>query len=142
MRNRLCLRMWNSTISTVFTTQAHGELTRTGCRDKKAEPMASLDYWFAVVNSCVYYCGFFHTVPTELKRCNASGKCGRSVRLVTKCTITYCERNRMDLEAAFLHTYAHRQGTLACRCSFESSTFLTFIFKVKDSNRLRREVRM
>ena len=57
----------------------------------------------------------------------------RNVRL---CTVN----KRRDLEAPILHTFAPRQGTFACQFSSKSSTSLTFIFKVKELNRIYWQV--
>ena len=74
--------------------------------------------------------------PYVIKWLNCeSMRSSRNVRL--------CITNkRLDLKEPILHADACRQGTLPSPFSSKSSTFLTFLLKLKDLNRVHCEFRM
>ena len=78
-------------------------------------------------------------VPTAL-----NGVSYRAVRAsVSHKMYDYAARtNGWTWKRRFRHTYACWQDTSASRLSSKSSTFLTFIFKVKYSNRVHWEVHL
>ena len=79
----------------------------------------------------------FYTVPTE--RCMLEGSVyvrpPRNVRLSSS-------NKGLYVEASFFQNYAYWYDMSDCQLSSKSSTFLTFILKVKDCNRVHWEVRI
>ena len=90
--------------------------------------------WAVVGSKWIHHSDTFHS-----KYIKSSSECGMECSMYVRLSrnVTWSKRLNLGPRCAnFLHTYAHCEKKFAFQFSSKSSTFLTFIFIVKYSNRV------